>query len=93
MVKTQDMKGIVKKLKDRDDDRTNFSFRLSKKVVKSFKDKCEKEGISNSGVLEELMTLFISAMHNHQKNYAQSQKSGHADDCLFRQQANGRSCL
>jgi len=59
MVKSKDIKEITKKLKAREHERTGFSFRLSKGVVAQFKEKCEKEGISNSAALEELMKLFI----------------------------------
>lgn len=60
MVKSNDLADIVKKLKEQDSERTNFTFRLSKTLVGNFKKKCAREGVANSAVLEGLLRLFLS---------------------------------
>jgi hypothetical protein len=54
-------KRIVKTLKDRleGEEKLNYTFRLNRRLMSSFKTKCEKSKVSMASVLEELLKHFI----------------------------------
>ena len=54
---------LLKKIKERKraDEKGNFTFHLPKRLMEGFKAKCEKEGVSMSEVLEELVKSVTGA--------------------------------
>ena len=60
-MKKRTAKDIIDHLKDkkRQEDRANATFRFNSTLLSRFKGKCEKEGLSMTSVLEELMTDFL----------------------------------
>ncbi len=63
MAKTADPKGIIKRIKaqDAESEKANVTYRLTKAVVESFRDACEKQGVGQGRVLEEFMRDFVAA--------------------------------
>lgn len=55
-------KQIIKDIKDKKEAeiKSNVTFRLSIEHMKRFKEKCDKNGVSMTSVLEEMIQDFIS---------------------------------
>lgn len=55
-------KQIIKDIKDKKEAelKSNVTFRLSNELMKKFKEKCDKNGVSMTSVLEETIQDFIS---------------------------------
>lgn len=56
-----DSSRVVKALRERQEseEKANYTFRLNKMLMNSFKMKCEKAHISMAAILEELLKQFV----------------------------------
>lgn len=48
------------KRKQNEDTKVNVTFRLKSELLERFRNRCEKEGVSMTAVIEELMSEFLS---------------------------------